>query len=88
MKPRPETKSDTPGSVQRLVRRRWMSYRKTKRDRDGLWLVRLRGGAIRLGTFYCGSFVMAGFPYNQTPGMIGDITHLQLVQSPNDQAEL
>lgn len=61
---------------------KWKPYRELKTDRDGLWLVRLRNGKICLGEFYCQSFVMEGFGYNQTPGMISEITHLQLVTPP------
>lgn len=61
-----------------------MTYRHTAEDRDGLWLVKLRDGGIHLGTFHCGSFVMDGYNYNETPGMLGKITHLQLVEPPNE----
>lgn len=59
-------------------------FRRTRKDRDGQYLVRLCDGEVHLGTFYCGEFVMDGYGYNETAGMISDITHIQAVKPPNN----
>lgn len=60
--------------------KRWSKFARSNKDRDGQWLVMLRDGTIHLGRFYCGAFVKDGFCYNDTPGIISEITHIKAVK--------
>lgn len=61
---------------------RWKRYRRPRgfESREGVYLVQLRNRQILLGEFYCDEFVVNGRGYNQTPGLLEQITHLQLVE--------
>lgn len=61
---------------------KWQRYRYSYRDLEGLFLVKLKHGAIFLGEFYCGEFVMSGFCYNETPGMKRRITYIARIEVP------
>lgn len=62
-----------------MSKMKWIKFKNTGRDRQGTYLVLLDDGVVRLGTFYCGAFVMDGFCYNETPEIINSITHIQKV---------
>lgn len=69
-------------SASRQPCQHWRRYRYSRRDPEGLYLVKIKHGAIFLGEFYCDEFVMAGGCYNQTPGMKKRITHIAKVEPP------
>lgn len=57
----------------------WTKFKRSKKDRSGIWLVKMIDGTIWLGEFYCGEFVRDGFCYNHTPGVIPHITSIKRV---------
>lgn len=63
------------GKAKAKAERGWRKF--DGQEHDGQWMAKLKDGNTVLGTFYCGEFVQDGYGYNDTPGLMSQITHIK-----------